>query len=53
MEIVKQAGTGFVFPSQTAYFTQDSGYDAERCREAEAQVEDWLAKGKLPFSEFA
>jgi MscS family membrane protein len=52
MEIVKAAGTGFAFPSQTAYFTQDSGLDAERSRQAEAQVEDWRVKGKLPFPEF-
>jgi MscS family membrane protein len=52
MEIIKEAGTGFAFPSQTAYFTQDSGLDAERSRQAEAQVEDWRVKGKLPFPEF-
>jgi MscS family membrane protein len=52
MDIVKEAGTGFAFPSQTAYLTDDSGLDAERSRKAEAQVEDWRAKGKLPFPEF-
>jgi MscS family membrane protein len=52
MDIVKDAGTGFAFPSQTAYFTEDSGLDAEQSRKAEAQVEDWRAKGKLPFSDF-
>jgi MscS family membrane protein len=49
MDIVKDAGTGFAFPSQTAYLTDDSGLDAERSRKAEAQVEDWRVKGKLPF----
>jgi MscS family membrane protein len=49
MDIVKEAGTGFAFPSQTAYLTDDSGLDAERSRKAEAQVEDWRVKGKLPF----
>jgi len=52
IDIVKEAGTGFAFPSQTAYFTQDSGLDAERSRAAEAQVENWRVKGKLPFSDF-
>lgn len=52
IDIVKEAGTGFAFPSQTAYFTQDSGLDAERGRAAEAQVENWRVKGKLPFSDF-
>lgn len=52
MDIVKEAGTGFAFPSQTAYLTDDSGLDAERSREAAAKVEDWRAKNKLPFSDF-
>ena len=52
MEIIKAARTNFAFPSQTAYFTQDSGLDAKRSGEAEAQVENWRAKGKLPFSDF-
>lgn len=51
MEIVNQAGTGFAFPSQTAYLSRDQGLDAERVREAEAQVEDWREKGRLPFPE--
>jgi len=52
MDIVKEAGTGFAFPSQTTYFTKDDGLDAEKSRMAEAQVEDWRTKGKLPFPEF-
>jgi len=52
MDIVKEAGTGFAFPSQTTYFTKDTGLDAEKSRMAEAQVEDWRTKGKLPFPEF-
>jgi MscS family membrane protein len=52
MDIVKAAGTGFAFPSQTAYFTNDAGLDAEKSREAESQVANWRSKGKLPFPEF-
>jgi MscS family membrane protein len=52
MDIVKEAGTGFAFPSQTAYLTDDSGLDAERIRGAETQVQDWRAKDKLPFPDF-
>jgi MscS family membrane protein len=52
MDIVKEAGTGFAFPSQTTYFSKDTGLDAEKSRGAEAQVEDWRTKGKLPFPEF-
>jgi MscS family membrane protein len=46
MDIVKEAGTGFAFPSQTTYFSKDTGLDAEKSRVAEAQVEDWRTKGK-------
>jgi MscS family membrane protein len=52
MDIVKAAGTGFAFPSQTAYFTNDAGLDAEKSREAESRVANWRANGELPFPEF-
>jgi MscS family membrane protein len=52
MEIVEDAGTGFAFPSQTAYLGRDTGLDAERGREAEGQVQAWRSKGQLPFPEF-
>ena len=52
MDIVKEAGTGFAFPSQTNYFTRDGGLDAEQQREAEQQVEFWRSRDKLPFPEF-
>ena len=52
MDIVKEAGTGFAFPSQTAYLSRDTGLDAERGREAETEVQEWRSKGQLPFPEF-
>lgn len=52
MDIVKDAGTGFAFPSQTAYLGRDVGIDTERGRQAEETVEDWRAKAELPFPEF-
>ncbi len=52
MDIVKEAGTGFAFPSQTSYFTRDQGLDAELAKEAEDQVEFWRARDKLPFPDF-
>lgn len=52
MDIVKQAGTGFAFPSQTSYFTRDRGLDAELGQEAEDQVDFWRSRSKLPFPEF-
>ncbi len=51
-DIVEEAGTGFAFPSQTAYLSRDSGLDGERSRAAEAEVEAWRSKGTLPFPEF-
>ena len=51
-DLVKEAGSGFAVPSQTAYLGRDSGLDAERRGEAEAHVESWRARGKLPFPEF-
>ncbi len=52
-DIISEAGTGFAFPSQTAYLAQDGGVDAERGREAEAKVGAWRDSGRLPFPEFA
>ena len=52
IDIVGEAGTGFAFPSQTAYLGRDTGLDAERSRGAEATVEEWRSKGQLPFPEF-
>ncbi len=52
MDIVKEAGTGFAFPSQTAYLGRDAGLDAQRGQEAETRVQAWRAKGRLPFPNF-
>jgi MscS family membrane protein len=49
MAIVSEAGTGFAFPSQTAYVARDRGLDAERVQAVEAEVEAWRAEGTLPF----
>ncbi len=52
-DIVDAAGTDFAFPSQTTYFSRDSGLDRERSRAAEAEVQAWRSKGVLPFPEFS
>ncbi len=52
-DIIEEAGTGFAFPSQTAYLSRDSGLDAERAEQAGQQVESWRQQKKLPFPEFA
>jgi MscS family membrane protein len=53
MDIVKEAGTGFAFPSQTTYFARDGGLNKERTEVAEAEVQAWRTGGTLPFPEFA
>ncbi len=52
VDIVKEAGTGFAFPSQTAYLGRDGGIDEDRTRTVEEEVAAWRAKGALPFPEF-
>jgi MscS family membrane protein len=53
MDIVQNAGTGLAFPSQTLYFSRDSGLDKEKTAEAEHQVQQWRDQHKLPFPDFA
>jgi MscS family membrane protein len=52
MNIVKDAGTGFAFPSRTLYYARDDGLDAERQQDAEAQVRAWCSAQELPFPNF-
>jgi MscS family membrane protein len=52
MKIVKDAGTGFAFPSRTVYHARDGGLDTERQQEAEAQVRSWCSAQELPFPTF-
>jgi MscS family membrane protein len=53
IDIVKDAGTGFAFPSQTTYLGRDSGLDTERGQQAESAVGVWRATGQLPFPDFS
>ncbi len=53
MDIVKQSGTEFAFPSQTLYFSRDGGLDSDRTKAAEAQVHQWRNEGRLPFPNFS
>jgi MscS family membrane protein len=53
MDLVKESGTGFAFPSQTLYFGRDDGLDAKRTEVAEAQVRQWREENRLPFPNFS
>jgi MscS family membrane protein len=53
MDVIAESGTGFAFPSTTAYLARDGGLDDERRAAAEAEVEKWRSEGRLMFPEFA
>ncbi|MGZ4837945.1 MAG: mechanosensitive ion channel family protein [Terriglobales bacterium] len=53
MKLVEKSGSGFAFPSQTVYFSRDSGLDKEKTSAAEQQVQQWRDQQKLPFPDFA
>jgi len=52
MELAKEAGTDFAFPSQTTYIAKDQPADEQTVQVSEAQVASWRKKGNLPFPEF-
>jgi MscS family membrane protein len=52
MEIVEKSGSGFAFPSQTVYFSRDTGLDKEKATAAEQQVQQWRDQHNLPFPDF-
>lgn len=49
MDIVKESGAGFAFPSTTAYIAQDGVPDEDAIRKAEESVALWKSEGRLPF----
>ncbi len=53
MDVIDRAGSGFAFPSQTAYLARDGGLDPERTRAAEEEIRKLRKEGKLPFPSFA
>ena len=53
MDIVEKSGSGFALPSQTLYFSRDSGLDKEKASAAEQQVQQWRDQHQLPFPDFA
>jgi len=52
IDTIKESGTDFAFPSQTAYLARDGGLDAERGEAAAAQVQRWRDDDNLPFPDY-
>jgi MscS family membrane protein len=52
MEAIKEAGTGFAFPSSTTYIGRDDGLNEEQVRAAEQRVAAWRERHELPFPHF-
>lgn len=53
IDVVEKSGTTFAFPSQTTYFTRDSGLDRIKSDDVKEMVDSWRKEGKLPFPDFA
>ena len=52
MDIVESSGTGFAFPSTTAYFARDRGLDEDKTQQALDAVRQWREGQQLPFPNF-
>lgn len=52
IDIVAESGTGFAFPSQTVYFSRDSGLNMERGKVSTAEVQRWRDEKRMPFPDF-
>lgn len=52
MDIVKEGGCAFAFPSRTLYMARDAQPDADASRAAEAHVRAWQDAGELPLPRF-
>ena len=52
MDIVRDAGSSFAFPSQTAYIERGKGLDNELARGAESKVKEWREQKALYLPEF-
>lgn len=52
-KIVDESGSGFAFPSTTAYLSKDALPDEETRKRIEAEVEAWRGSETLPFPNVA
>jgi MscS family membrane protein len=51
-KVIEDSGSGFAFPSQTLYISQDQGLSDEKKAEAEAKVKEWIANNELNIPNF-
>ena len=52
MDIIKDSGAQFAFPSQTIYFARDSGLSDEKIKETEDKVKKWRSDNDMPLPRF-
>jgi MscS family membrane protein len=52
MDVVREAGCDFAFPSQTQYLAAESAIDADRGRRAEEAVREWRGRDGLRAAGF-
>jgi MscS family membrane protein len=52
MDVVREAGCDFAFPSQTQYLAAESAIDADRSRRAEEAVREWRGRDGLRAAGF-
>ena len=46
---MEKSGSGFAFPSTTAYIARDSGLDSEKASLAAEEVRQWIGSGRIPI----
>jgi MscS family membrane protein len=51
-KVIEESGSGFAFPSQTIYLSQDQGLSDSKKAEAEAKVKEWIANNELNIPNF-
>jgi len=51
-KVIEDSGSGFAFPSQTIYLSQDQGLSESKKAEAEAKVKEWIANNELNIPTF-
>lgn len=52
MDVVREAGCSFAFPSRTLYLGRNSAADPASVQAAEAQAREWIGAGELPLPNF-